>query len=101
MNRIAKAIQAREMAERFAEAQRVKKLTAGYRMQRYEVRAMRPMHDLPVAGDLPWEEFVVGWTEQENGGSLILKVRDHPTWHTPKVIDLGEEMWDREPAKGL
>lgn len=73
--------------------------SGGYRCQRYEVRAMRPKADVPLAvGDVEWEEFVVGWTEQEDGGSLVKGVNLHPTWHSARVHDLGEDLFERQPT---
>lgn len=75
----------------------------GYMGQRYEVRAKRPPHDVPAGAST--EEFVVGWTDQEDGGALVKMVERHPSWTGAKVIDLGpdddEGNFDRKPAKGL
>lgn len=56
----------------------------GYKGQRYEVRATRPNGEL-------LERFVVGWTDQEDGGSLVAGVKKHPSWRLPRVVDLGED----------
>ena len=89
---------------------------SGYRGQRFEVRAKRPpeirraeccVQD-PAAHpnlcvDCPhrWGEFVVGWTNQEDGSALVRMVNLHPVWKEPRVLDLGEDEWKREPAKGM
>jgi hypothetical protein len=85
---------------------------SGYKMQRYEVRAKQPEFDSPRYCELTFAhdphvdcdgsafalvEFVVGWTEQEDGGSLVKMVNAHPTWRDPRVVDLGEDMWSRMP----
>lgn len=72
----------------------------GYQGQRYEVRAMRPQYDVP-GGAARQEEFVVGWTDQEDGGSLAKGVERHPTWHSARVYDLGEDEWKRQPTRRL
>lgn len=76
---------------------RARKVNTGYRGQRYEVRALRPVDDLP---DGPaTQPFVVGWTEQSDGGGLISMIERHPTWRSAKIVDLGEDYWKREPTR--
>lgn len=72
----------------------------GYDGQRYEVRAMRPQYDVP-GGARKHEEFVVGWTNQDDGGRLAKMVSLHPTWHSARVYDLGEEEFERRPTERL
>ena len=89
---------------------------AGYRGQRYEVRAKRrpqvhraeccaqhvpPSENLCVDCPRRRDEFVVGWTNQEDGAALVRMVNLHPDWNEPRVLDLGEDEWRREPAAGL
>ncbi len=69
----------------------------GYRGQRYEVRALRPKRDAIDGATV--EPFIVGWTDQEDGGTLVKMVEDHPSWTSAKVIDLGEELFEREPGQ--
>lgn len=68
----------------------------GYAGQRYEVRALRPR--LGALSGPAEEPFVVGWTEQEDGGALVGMVMAHPAWRSPKVVDLGENLFDRKPG---
>ena len=74
----------------------MKKVSTGYRGQRYQVNALRPPGG--VAPGASTEPFVVGWTEQPDGGSLVKMVDRHPTWTAARVIDLGEDLWMREPG---
>lgn len=69
----------------------------GYQGQRYEVRALRPKGD--AIGGASTEPFVVGWTDQEDGGSLVKMVERHPSWHSAKVVDLGENEVFREAGQ--
>lgn len=71
-------------------------INTGHKGQRYEVRALRPRE-----GGGTWEPFVVGWTEQPDGGSLVTMVAKHPSWTSARVIDLGEDEILREPSKNL
>lgn len=71
-------------------------IVTGYKGQRYEVRALRPKGD--AIDGAATEPFVVGWTEQEDGGGLVKMVRRHPTWRSAVVVDLGAEFWDRSPG---
>lgn len=50
----------------------------GDRGQQYEVRAQT---------EAECGEFVVGWTDEPDGGDLVKTVNEHPSWHTPIVID--------------
>lgn len=72
----------------------------GFDGQRYEVRAMRPQYDVP-GGARKHEEFVLGWTNQADGGALVRMVNVHPTWHTARVYDLGAEEFERRPTERL
>ena len=75
--------------------------TQGYLGQRFEVVAKRPPEGSPQGVSTEW--FVVGWTDQENGGALVRVVKEHPVWREPVVYDLGENDDDlrREPGAGL
>lgn len=69
----------------------------GYKGQRYEVRAWQPKGDVPrIGSDTEWEEFIVGYTDQADGGGLVRMVSKHPTWQRARVIDLGEDEWKRD-----
>jgi hypothetical protein len=54
------------------------KVAIGDKGQRYEVRAQDKAES---------QEFVVGWTEEKNGGGLVEMVNRHPSWHSPRVVD--------------
>jgi hypothetical protein len=45
---------------------------------RYEVRAL----------DGAGAPFTVGWTDDSKGGALVTMVEKHPSWHSPRVVDL-------------
>ena len=69
---------------------------SGYAGQRYEVQAKRPPGD-SIDGAAT-EVFVVGWTNQEDGGALVRMVDAHPSWHSARVFDLGQDEWERQPG---
>jgi hypothetical protein len=48
-----------------------------YAGERYEVRCT----------DGAGRDILVGYTNRANGDDLVLLIRRHPVWHTPRVID--------------
>ena len=50
----------------------------GYKGQRYEVWAK----------DGSGFDFPVGWTNSPDGGGLRRMIESHPSWHSPRVLDL-------------
>lgn len=80
---------------------RCRSFTEGYLGQRFEVVAKRPPDGSLVGAAT--EKFIVGWTDQEDGGALVRIVKEHPSWRDPEVHDLGESDDDlcREPGSGL
>jgi hypothetical protein len=63
------------------------KFKVGYKGQRYQVFAKDEAED---------QEFEVGWTDAPDGGALVKMVNAHPSWHSPRVADLGVA---QEPKK--
>lgn len=49
----------------------------GDKGQRYEVRAV----------GMQGQEFVVGWTEEPDGGGLTKVVEQHPVWKLSRIVD--------------
>ncbi len=51
--------------------------TMTYDGERYEVRCT----------DGKGNDVLVGYTNRAGGDDLVLRVRRHPVWHSPRVID--------------
>jgi hypothetical protein len=33
-------------------------------------------------------DVLVGYTNRAGGGDLVQRVRNHPVWHSPRVVDV-------------